>query len=1140
MANNGYKISVYLDDNPNSITYMETYEERTEDTEKCPISEDDLVLVSNECEISITGYTGYRILIYYNRTTKEYLEVREEDPECIESSTDEIWVDSGSPYCETTEQGVNTGYMLQLQVQTNPNISTYGDTRVQRWKDPQCGSNSCPIWEEVSRQCHVEVFNCAATFDGTADVVQIDANPLSPTYNQTRQVNIESTATCENCSETTFEWVLVGDLCGDDTLLCNNGIQEVSTNSYTVRRKYKTVGSNVIPMDEYQVVLKTEDDEDCGYIRPQYRWDVVAGEYLCDYQTYTKYEKKIKMVSYDSGATWSVKQPVEEERGEVLAYDSYDCGKPLYRWIETNDYICEDNGDDWKLKVTNDIGETVFTAPCNESAILRQEEISNLSSSGHFDFGNCVNDINCRITYDAQSIRFGEYVEYIGDGSNSLFPSGALYSENCFDDNLRVIRNHAFYGSNFTDGIVHLGTKIESIGNDAFYLNSNHCYRQLTTLIIDTFTPPTIGSEVFYHYNGATYSWKTNCRDSILDCIFVPRQQVEAYRTAWSQYADYIFSQAEEDIFYRATYTGGVQGWAFSPEGNNNVLSKNIVRASYKGMDINDVTSVYLSDYITTIGEEAFTYDYTVSSGITSLTLPKNLEVISTRGFGGYANVLGLVGLRTVDMSRCERLRVIGENAFYGCISLSGITIPDTVTEIGDGAFRRCSSATYVNISDNSSLTSIGEGSFYGCTSLASVTFGNNITTIGEDAFGFCSGLTSVTLPDSVSSIGKYAFRFCKRMTSCTIGSGLTSIGSYAFSDCSGLTSLTISSVIPPTINENTFQNIRNDLVIYVPCCSVELYKDTNIWSSLASRIRGIAPCSGQYRTVDSTPYCVGYDKYYDKIYQYSDGAVWQTVTSVPILIAEKSIDCGYVGKMKGYYSDGTISNVVCDGSTSLNQGESKPTGYDYTLMTSAEIGECVQSIGTYTFQNFPLTSITMSAVTSIDYQAFKNSGLKSIDLSTVTSLGREAFASCYKLTDVIIGCNVSQYCFSGCRSLTSVTFGNHATSIGYGSFEYCSGMTSINIPDSISSIDDYAFSDCSGLTTCSIGTGIRSIGFLAFRRCVNLNTLIVNAVSPPSIKSDTFKNTNIQYILVPEGSVNAYKSATNWSSYSSKIMAIP
>ena len=154
MARTGYKIIVYLDDNPLSPTYMETYEERTLDESTCPIPHNDLVLVSSECEINLDGYTGYRINIYYYRTTGEYSEEKEEDPECAPSSTEEQWVASGSPYCETNEQGVNTGYMLQLQVQMNINLENYGATRTARYKSPECGSNTCAVWDNIQQQCH--------------------------------------------------------------------------------------------------------------------------------------------------------------------------------------------------------------------------------------------------------------------------------------------------------------------------------------------------------------------------------------------------------------------------------------------------------------------------------------------------------------------------------------------------------------------------------------------------------------------------------------------------------------------------------------------------------------------------------------------------------------------------------------------------------------------------------------------------------------------------------------------------------------------------------------------------------------------------------------------------------------------------
>lgn len=339
MARTGYKITVYLDDNPNSPTYGETYTARTLDSGACPVAEDDLVMVGNQCEIGISGLTGYRIITYYNRTTGEYTEVREEDPECEPSTAEEQWVNSGSPYCETTEQGLNTGYMLQLQVQVNQNLPNYGATRYSRYKSPECGGNGCASWNDIQTQCHIAVNDCVATFDGTEDVTQIDVNPLSETYNQTRTINRESSGNCQNCTETTFSWVDVGEMCGDDDMLCGEGLQQTPTTKYMVRQKYKTIGSGTPePMGEYQITVVEEESEDCGYIRPITAWTATS-EYVCDYDTHSKYVLEVQMISYDSGVTWSVVQG-ETRRGDLIMEHSYDCGEPMYRWEPTDDYVC--------------------------------------------------------------------------------------------------------------------------------------------------------------------------------------------------------------------------------------------------------------------------------------------------------------------------------------------------------------------------------------------------------------------------------------------------------------------------------------------------------------------------------------------------------------------------------------------------------------------------------------------------------------------------------------------------------------------------------------------------------------------------------------------------------------------------------
>ena len=101
----------------------------------------------------------------------------------------------------------------------------------------------------------------------------------------------------------------------------------------------------------------------------------------------------------------------------------------------------------------------------------------------------------------------------------------------------------------------------------------------------------------------------------------------------------------------------------------------------------------------------------------------------------------------------------IGESAFSYCYSLTSITLGNSVTSIGDWAFCVCTGLTSITIPD--SVTSIGDRAFVDCRSLTSVTLGNSVTSIGGYAFAGCTGLASITIPDSVTSIGGYAFYDC-------------------------------------------------------------------------------------------------------------------------------------------------------------------------------------------------------------------------------------------------------------------------------------------------------------------------------------------------------------------------------------------
>ena len=158
---------------------------------------------------------------------------------------------------------------------------------------------------------------------------------------------------------------------------------------------------------------------------------------------------------------------------------------------------------------------------------------------------------------------------------------------------------------------------------------------------------------------------------------------------------------------------------------------------------------------------------------------------------------------------------------FVNCNAITNVTIPNSVTTIGDYAFQGCTGLTSIVIPD--SVTSIGEGAFLNCTGLTSVTIGNSVTSIGVNAFQGCRDLTNITIPNSVTSINSYAFYGCSGLTSVTIGNGVTSIGDYAFQNCTGLTSIVIpdsvtsigncafSSGYLDAASEDAIRNINQD-----------------------------------------------------------------------------------------------------------------------------------------------------------------------------------------------------------------------------------------------------------------------------------------------------------------------------------------
>lgn len=108
--------------------------------------------------------------------------------------------------------------------------------------------------------------------------------------------------------------------------------------------------------------------------------------------------------------------------------------------------------------------------------------------------------------------------------------------------------------------------------------------------------------------------------------------------------------------------------------------------------------------------------------------------------------------------------------------------IPDTVTRVGDGAFKYCKSLTNIVIPD--SIVAIDDNAFAYCVGLKEITLSENLQTIGNGAFENCMGLESIVIPSGVSSIGKNAFRYCECLLHISISNNVNTIGENAFSGC--------------------------------------------------------------------------------------------------------------------------------------------------------------------------------------------------------------------------------------------------------------------------------------------------------------------------------------------------------------------
>ncbi len=234
---------------------------------------------------------------------------------------------------------------------------------------------------------------------------------------------------------------------------------------------------------------------------------------------------------------------------------------------------------------------------------------------------------------------------------------------------------------------------------------------------------------------------------------------------------------------------------------------------------------------VTSIGNSAFSN----CSGLISIIVDEsNPSFSSIEGilYNNDATTLIYCPITKKTVTIPNSVTSIGQRVFENCSGLTSVTIGNSVTSIGYYAFSGCYGLTSVTIPN--SVTSIRERAFSGCSGLTSVTIGNSVTSIGYYAFDGCYGLTSVTIPNSVTTIVQSAFSNCRGLTSVTIGNSVTSIGKYAFSGCSKLTSIYCQGTKPPRENPRESivfsEAILKECTLYVPIGCQAAYEAVDPW----------------------------------------------------------------------------------------------------------------------------------------------------------------------------------------------------------------------------------------------------------------------------------------------------------------------
>ena len=550
--------------------------------------------------------------------------------------------------------------------------------------------------------------------------------------------------------------------------------------------------------------------------------------------------------------------------------------------------------------------------------------------------------------------------------------------------------------------------------------------------------------------------------------------------------------------------------------------------------------SIVLPSTLVSIGDYAF-----AGSSITSIFIPAGVTQMGAHVFEGcealaavtFASGSGLAAIPEYAFASTPLAAIeipanaeeIGAYAFSGCTLLESVTFAagSKLASIGDYAFGTSSTAAnscgLESITIPATVTYIGEGAFNNCRALTSVTFeaggtqpltmanggGSSqfYTAVRDDSygvFGYCTSLESVFLPARLAVIPNYAFICCSALTTVTFeqaSAGVTTIGNGAFRE-TGLTSFvlpdTVTSFAATTISvAGAFAGSASLTSVTLPANYTESFNWRMFYGCSALREVLVAQGNTQYSSNGGVLF-------------NADGSLliyYPVAKADETGAAASSYTVPYGTQTIGEYA---FYRAYLAASTSRNPYLGVN---DYAAVTEVIIPASVGSIGESAFRTPALQRVTFLEGTGLATDAgslaigsYAFSSISTAMLAQVasmelparlTSLGANVFSNCRNLTSVTFApdCRLKELpgnAFYGCTTLTSITLPEMLTSIGSFAFYGCSALAGITIPEGVEEIPSNCFSGCTSLTSITLPDTLTSIGGSAFYGCTALAGIVI------------------------------------------------